>query len=185
MLVGVALATVSDVGLNFIGTLVAASAILATVISQILVKSSQQKLELDHMQLLLHVSPVIGVMLLFISPLFDDVIPSSSETQANISLVKYVSEGYLTVVVVAWAFLTCSLAFCVNVTNYMVVGKTSPTTYQVVGHLKTILVLFGGWLFLDKSADLVGSTLAVVGMLMYSYFKTKESTAIINSKIQR
>jgi len=40
---------------------------------------------------------------------------------------------------------TCALAVAVNAATFFLLGKTSPVSYQVVGHLKTVLVLGGGW----------------------------------------
>lgn len=37
------------------------------------------------------------------------------------------------------------LALGVNISNYLVLGKTSPLTYQVLGHLKTVLILVLGF----------------------------------------
>ena len=37
--------------------------------------------------------------------------------------------------------LSCIFAIGVNVSNYLVIGKTSPLTYQVLGHLKTVLII--------------------------------------------
>lgn len=41
--------------------------------------------------------------------------------------------------------LSCVLALGVNISNYLVLGKTSPLTYQVLGHLKTVLILVLGF----------------------------------------
>ena len=41
--------------------------------------------------------------------------------------------------------LSCFFALGVNISNYLVLGKTSPLTYQVLGHLKTILILVLGF----------------------------------------
>ncbi len=40
--------------------------------------------------------------------------------------------------------LSCALAFGVNLSNYMVLGLTSPVTYQVLGHLKITMILVIG-----------------------------------------
>jgi hypothetical protein len=39
----------------------------------------------------------------------------------------------------------------VNITNYLVLGKTSPLTYQVLGHLKTVLILILGFTVFNVS----------------------------------
>jgi solute carrier family 35 protein E3 len=40
-------------------------------------------------------------------------------------------------------------ALGVNISNYLVLGKTSPLTYQVLGHLKTVLILILGFTVFD------------------------------------
>ena len=51
-----------------------------------------------------------------------------------------------------WIGVTCGLAVAVNIVTYALIGKTSPVTYQVVGHLKTVLILLGGYLFFTAAA---------------------------------
>jgi len=41
--------------------------------------------------------------------------------------------------------VSCLFALGVNISNYLVLGKTSPLTYQVLGHLKTVLILILGF----------------------------------------
>jgi len=68
--------------------------------------------------------------LLAIVPVFHDV-----EVIMNASL----SPQLMTHII-----LSCICALGINVTNYMVLGKTSALTYQVLGHFKTVLILFIG-----------------------------------------
>jgi solute carrier family 35 protein E3 len=49
---------------------------------------------------------------------------------------------------------TCFLALLVNFCSFGLIGRTSPITFQVVGHAKTCLVLVGGYvLFPAKAQD--------------------------------
>ena len=45
--------------------------------------------------------------------------------------------------------ISCTFALGVNISNFLVLGKTSPLTYQVLGHLKTILILILGFAFFN------------------------------------
>jgi drug/metabolite transporter (DMT)-like permease len=61
----------------------------------------------------------------------------------------------------------------VNFSTFLVIGKTSPVTYQVLGHLKTCLVLTFGYVLLHDPfswRNILGILIAVVGMVLYSYF---------------
>ena len=58
------------------------------------------------------------------------------------------------------------------------IGKTSAVTYQVLGHLKTCLVLGFGYVLLHDPfswRNVLGILVAVVGMILYSYYCTLES----------
>ncbi|MBA0774554.1 hypothetical protein Gotri_009756 [Gossypium trilobum] len=78
----------------------------------------------------------------------------------------------------AFIILSCIISVSVNFSTFLVIGKTSPVTYQVLGHLKTCLVLtFGYTLLHDPFTDrnLVGILIAIFGMGLYSYFCTQEN----------
>ena len=74
--------------------------------------------------------------------------------------------------------LSCLISVSVNFSTFLVIGKTSPVTYQVLGHLKTCLVLaFGYGLLRDPFSwrNILGILIAVVGMVLYSYCCTLEN----------
>jgi solute carrier family 35, member E3 len=51
-------------------------------------------------------------------------------------------------------------------------------TYQVLGHLKTCLVLSFGYILLHDPftpRNILGILIAIIGMALYSYFSVKES----------
>jgi len=65
----------------------------------------------------------------------------------------------------------------ISQTNYYVIGKTSPVTYQVVGHFKTILILVLGFVAFSQQVNytnLFGVSVAVVGMILYGEIKRRE-----------
>ena len=74
---------------------------------------------------------------------------------------------------------TCFLALAVNFCSFGLIGRTSPITFQVVGHLKTCLVLVGGYvLFASKQQDphqlqnnIIGVSVAMVGCVLYGHLK--------------
>lgn len=74
--------------------------------------------------------------------------------------------------------MSCLIAVSVNFSTFLVIGKTSPVTYQVLGHLKTCLVLGFGYTLLHDpftERNIIGITIAVFGMGLYSYFCTNET----------
>jgi len=78
----------------------------------------------------------------------------------------------------AFILLSCSIAVCVNFSTFLVIGTTSPVTYQVLGHLKTCLVLSFGYIILKdpfSARNVVGILIAIFGMGLYSYYSVVES----------
>lgn len=74
--------------------------------------------------------------------------------------------------------LSCLISVSVNFSTFLVIGKTSPVTYQVLGHLKTCLVLAFGYVLLRDPfswRNIFGILIAVIGMLLYSYYCTVEN----------
>ena len=77
----------------------------------------------------------------------------------------------------AFIVLSCLIAVAVNFSTFLVIGKTSPVTYQVLGHLKTCLVLAFGYTLLHDpftERNIIGILIAIWGMGLYSYFCTQE-----------
>lgn len=74
--------------------------------------------------------------------------------------------------------LSCLISVSVNFSTFLVIGKTSPVTYQVLGHLKTCLVLAFGYVLLHDPfswRNIFGILIALVGMILYSYFCSVEN----------
>ncbi len=74
--------------------------------------------------------------------------------------------------------LSCLISVSVNFSTFLVIGKTSPVTYQVLGHLKTCLVLAFGYILLKNPfswRNVCGILVAVFGMMLYSYCSYSES----------
>lgn len=74
--------------------------------------------------------------------------------------------------------LSCLIAVFVNLSTFLVIGKTSPVTYQVLGHLKTCLVLGLGYTLLHDpftARNIIGILVAIIGMAMYSYYCTHDN----------
>ncbi len=116
---GVGIATVNDVSVNLVGTIFAGFAVLFTSLAQIFTSSYQKQLECDALQLLYHSSPLIAGGMFLMIPAFDNV--------------KYLVKTEFSVPLINHVLVSCVLALGVNISNYLVLGKTSPLTYQVLG----------------------------------------------------
>ncbi|CAN7021700.1 unnamed protein product [Brassica rapa subsp. trilocularis] len=68
--------------------------------------------------------------------------------------------------------LSCALAVFCNISQYLCIGRFSATSFQVLGHMKTVCVLTLGWLLFDSEMtvkNVAGMIIAVVGMVIYSW----------------
>ncbi|KAG8644600.1 hypothetical protein MANES_11G147000v8 [Manihot esculenta] len=152
LLVGVGIASVTDLQLNFVGTILSMLAIVTTCVGQILLYQS---------------APFQAAVLFVSGPLVDQFL-----TKKNVFAYKYSS------IVLAFIILSCLISVAVNFSTFMVIGKTSPVTYQVLGHLKTCLVLAFGYTLLHDPftvRNIIGILVAIFGMGLYSYFCTQEN----------
>eukprot|EP00494_Astrolonche_serrata_P005547 UN05563 len=76
--------------------------------------------------------------------------------------------------VAAVFILSCCLAFCVNLSIFLVIGRTSPISYNVLGHCKLIVILTFGILYFNDDTNtwrLSGMALAVIGIVSYTHIK--------------
>ncbi|XAR59743.1 hypothetical protein NMG60_11015696 [Bertholletia excelsa] len=164
LLVGVGVASVTDMQLNFVGTILSLLAIITTCVGQILTNTIQKRLNVSSTQLLYQSSPFQAAILFVTGPLVDQFL-----TKQNVFAHKY------SPIVLAFIVLSCLIAVSVNFSTFLVIGKTSPVTYQVLGHLKTCLVLAFGYTLLHDPftpRNIIGILIAILGMVLYSYFCT-------------
>uniref|UniRef100_A0A0E0N4A3 Sugar phosphate transporter domain-containing protein n=1 Tax=Oryza rufipogon TaxID=4529 RepID=A0A0E0N4A3_ORYRU len=167
LLFGVGVATVTDLQLNRLGSLLSLFAVLTTCISQIMTNFIQKKFKVSSTQLLYQSCPYQALTLFIIGPFLDGFL-----TNQNVFAFKYTSE------ILVFIVLSCLISVSVNFSTFLVIGKTSPVTYQVVGHLKTCIILgFGYVLFNDPFSwrNILGILLALLGMILYSFFCLMEN----------
>ncbi|KAG9145386.1 hypothetical protein Leryth_008300 [Lithospermum erythrorhizon] len=167
LLLGVGIATVTDLQLNILGSILSFLAVITTCVAQIMTNTIQKKFRISSTQLL-YQSCLCQSMTLFITgPFLDRLL-----TNQNVFAFDYTSE------VVGFIILSCLISVSVNFSTFLVIGKTSAVTYQVLGHLKTCLVLTFGYVLLHDPfswRNIIGILVALVGMALYSYCCSIES----------
>ncbi|XP_006432008.2 UDP-xylose transporter 3 [Citrus clementina] len=139
LLVGVGIATVTDLQLNVLGSVLSLLAVLTTCVAQIMTNTIQKKFKVSSTQLLYQSCPYQALTLFIIGPFLDGLL-----TNKNVFAFKY--------------------------TPYVL--------YQVLGHLKTCLVLAFGYVLLHDPfswRNILGILIAVIGMVLYSYCCSLES----------
>lgn len=172
---GVAMATVSDVQFNQYGFFWAILGILSTSYYQIYVKEKQKSLDANALQILYYQAPQAASITFILTPFLDeqfDFSESSKLMASGLTPSQVEVSGVL--------FLSCLLAFCVNLSIFLVVGATSPISYNVLGHAKLLVILtFGILAFGDdtNSTRLCGMVMAFCGIVAYTHLKIKEQEA--------
>lgn len=73
--------------------------------------------------------------------------------------------------------LSCSIAVGTNLSQFICIGRFTAVSFQVLGHMKTILVLILGFIFFGKEGlnlhVIVGMIIAVAGMIWYGNASSK------------
>lgn len=152
---------------HILGYLWAILAVIATSLSNIFFGPLQRSLEMNPLQLMFHSSPLLTLGSFVIIPLFEDR-NDLMDTKLTGNLVQNI-------------FCSCVAAVFLNISNYFVLSLTTPLTYLVLGHIKTIIILVLGFLFFDRtmpsSQVLVGVVIALLGVGLYSWENTRQQEA--------
>lgn len=163
---GVTAATVTDVYGTAFGIVLGCVASVSTAVYQILNKSIQSEHEVSALQLLEYEQPLTIMWSTVFALLTDNV--------TDLSTYSFTSTS------VGWLLLSGVFAFGVNVTCYLIIGKTSPVTYSVVGHTKTIGILLFGFFVVRETMNLktfLGLGLAFAGIVSYTHLTSARSKA--------
>ena len=73
--------------------------------------------------------------------------------------------------------LSCVAAFFVNVSTFLLIGRTSPLTYNAVGHAKLMAILVGGVLLFNNpitTGNVIGVIVTFTGLFWYTHITIKE-----------
>ena len=173
LLLGVGIATVTDVQLNALGTCMSVCAVITTCVSQIWTNHYTKQFQVSSTQLLYAASPYMAGILSIIALPLDAQLVGGTPFDVTWS-----------VPVLFWAAVTCGIAISVNFSTFLVIGKCDAVTYQVLGHLKTMLVLGFGFTVIGNPAtgrNLMGIAVALVGMIVYAQVETREKAAAANT----
>ncbi|GMH24517.1 hypothetical protein Nepgr_026360 [Nepenthes gracilis] len=166
VLLGVGVCTVTDVSVNARGFIAALIAVWSSSLQQYYVHHLQQKYSLGSFNLLGHTAPVQAVSLLVVGPFLDYWL-----TDKRVVAYDYTSTSLFFIV------LSCTIAIGTNLSQFICIGRFSAVTFQVLGHMKTILVLILGFVFFGKdglSAQVVmGMAIAILGMIFYGNASSK------------
>jgi solute carrier family 35 protein E3 len=167
LLVGLALFTVNDVEMNLIGTILAFFAVISTAQAQVMISAVQKDYRITATQLNFEVMPRQFVVC-FISALFVETSGSHNILRQDWALR-----------IVAGFIGTGLLAVVGNIVGYAIMGKLGPITWQVVGHVKTMLIFVLGLILFptleetaaQRTKKIVGLVIAMGGVVLYTVFE--------------
>ncbi|CAF1709998.1 BnaC03g60580D [Brassica napus] len=166
VLAGVAVCTVTDVSVNLNGFLAAAIAVWSTALQQYYVHYLQRKYSLGSFNLLAHTAPVQAASLLLVGPFLDYWLTNQRVDAFNFSFIS-----------LFFLILSCSIAVGTNLSQFICIGRFTAVSFQVLGHMKTILVLVLGFTFFGKEGlnmqVVLGMLIAILGMIWYGNASSK------------
>lgn len=178
LMVGLCLFTVNDVQFNLIGSIVALVAVISTVLYQTQTQSYQKQYQISGTQL----NHNIGIPQISIGLVASFLL----ETHGKNSIYNHDFKRKEVILIICTGFL----AILGNIIAFNLIGKAGPITYQVVGHVKTIMIFVFGLIFFPPSQSetkeqkikkIVGLCIAMCGVILYTVFemtnKDKESEA--------
>lgn len=166
VLLGVAVCTVTDVSVNAKGFIAALIAVWSTSLQQYYVHQLQRKYSLGSFNLLGHTAPAQAASLLLLGPFLDYWLTS-----------KRIDNYDYNVAAMMFLILSCTIAVGTNLSQFICIGRFTAVSFQVLGHMKTILVLIMGFFFFGKEGlnlhVVIGMLIAVVGMVWYGNASSK------------
>nr|VDD43132.1 unnamed protein product [Brassica oleracea] len=152
VVVGVGICTVTDVKVNAKGFICASTAVFSTSLQQISIGSLQKKYSVGSFELLSKTAPIQALSLLIFGPFVDYFLSGRFVSTYKMSYGLCI-------------LLSCALAVFCNISQYLCIGRFSATSFQVLGHMKTVCVLTLGWLLFDSEMTVKN----VAGMVIYSW----------------
>jgi solute carrier family 35, member E3 len=188
---GIAIATLTDkqVTANARGAVVGVAATLVTGLYQLWVGTKQRELGASSMQLLHQYTPQATAAMALLIPLVEPVgwahLAGRSPHPGMAPLPGVIGDGTLlgypfTPQAVAAIVFSAVLGLLVSLSTFLVIGATSSLTYNVVGHLKTVIILTGGCLLFGDQmplSKLAGLGVAMAGIVWYTHIKMSPSAA--------
>eukprot|EP00168_Porphyra_purpurea_P018697 TRINITY_DN709_c0_g1_i2.p1 TRINITY_DN709_c0_g1~~TRINITY_DN709_c0_g1_i2.p1 ORF type:complete len:336 (-),score=126.56 TRINITY_DN709_c0_g1_i2:1577-2584(-) len=162
---GVIFTAATDFRLNAVGTAFAVAGVLVTSFYQIGAGTLQRSLDCSALQLQLYTAPMSALFIMPFVPLFDNWRPSSPT-----SIWEY-EFGTTNLLVIG---LTGVLAFLVNVSIFLVIGRSSAVSYNTLGHFKTCFILISDFVLFSRPLDVrsaAGILMTMVGVFWYTHLK--------------
>ncbi|CAJ2655882.1 probable sugar phosphate/phosphate translocator At3g11320 [Trifolium pratense] len=167
---GVIIASGAEPSFHLFGFIICVSSTAArafkSVLQSILLSSEGEKL--DSMNLLLYMAPIAMMVLL----------PATLLMEGNVlrMTIELAREDFR---IIWYLLLSSSLAYFVNLTNFLVTKYTSALTLQVLGNAKGAVAVVISILIFQNPISMIGMlgyVLTIIGVILYSETKKRYST---------
>jgi solute carrier family 35 protein E3 len=170
LLIGLCMFTVNDVQFNLIGCIIAVIAVITTAHYQLMANLFQKKFAVNGTQL----SHRVGL------PQFVICFGAGLVIETHGSLSIFAQDFTLTQMVLIVISGLCAVVG--NVIGFSLIGRAGPVTFQVVGHVKTMLIFIFGLLMFPSEGEtraqlmkkVLGLGVSMCGVVLYTIFEMQE-----------
>lgn len=167
VVVGVCTHSVNDIKLTLFGTVIAAIGVLAASLYQVWVGERLKDLEMNSQQLLYYQAPLSAIILIPFILLMEKLPSFQTSNDRQTAIVAVTASGIV--------------AFAVNLSVYWVIKNTSALTYNMIGHMKTVSILVGGFVLFQDSLNykqFLGILLTLFGLFSYTFVRLREQNQL-------
>lgn len=193
VVVGVCTHSVNDIKLTIIGTIIASIGVLAASLYQVWVGERMKDLEMNSQQLLYYQAPLSAALLVpFIFIMEPMPNYESSDDQRTALMVISLSgiTAFLVNLTVYWVikntyvtFRSYSFLFLLRIltSNDFFLFFRSALTYNMIGHMKTVSILVGGFVLFGDTLNgkqFFGIMLTLFGLFSYTFVRMQEQNQL-------
>ncbi|KAG2498261.1 hypothetical protein HYH03_004011 [Edaphochlamys debaryana] len=178
--VGVATGFDASARANLGGVAVGLAAVAATGLYQFWSARKQHELQANSSQLLFAYTPQAILIIAIAAPLVDSY--GFREALSAHPLPDTVLGYGYGIRTTSAILLAALLGVLVSLSTFLVLATTSPATYSLLGHAKTVLILAGGcWLFGDSMSWQRGAGVAaaMAGVAAYAFIASQASKPVV------
>ena len=167
--IGVIITVYTDFRLNLTGTIYAVAGVITTSFYQIWSGTLQKSLECNALQLQTYVAPLAALFIIPFVPFFDNW------STTDLKSIWYYNFNLENTIAIS---ITGFFGFLVNVSIFLVIGRSSALSYNILGHCKTVVVLISDFLFFSRPFNFksnFGIILTLLGVFWYTSLKLEKT----------
>jgi solute carrier family 35, member E3 len=179
---GIWLATVSGsvVSTNTIGMIVGFASVVVSAQYGVWIGGMTKQYDIDALQLLEQYLPYAAIMMLACVPAESIIMRRLDEHAATLLTFSYDRRSALLIA------LSALLGILVTFSTFLVIDCTSPLTYSVCGHVKTVAIILGGVALFGEDLQPIkamGVAIALAGVAAYTALRRHQHTALTSDQL--